>query len=64
MSMSLIYHAFGLHGYDYVRQEFVAGSLILHIRPKHKLIRCLECDSRHAFGGYKRTLDQDRTHWP
>ena len=45
MSTSFIYHAFGLQGYDYVRQSFVAGSVILWIRPKAKLIRCPRCKS-------------------
>ena len=45
MSTSFIYHAFGLQGYDYVRQSFIAGSVILWIRPKAKLIRCPKCKS-------------------
>lgn len=45
MSTSLLYHAFGLEGYDYVRQSFVAGSLIFTIRPKPKLVRCPCCRS-------------------
>lgn len=45
MSTSFIYHAFGLQGYDYVRQSFIAGSVILWIRPKAKLIRCPRCKS-------------------
>ena len=45
MSTSFIYHAFGLQGYDYVRQSYVAGSLIFYVRPKSKLIRCPCCRS-------------------
>lgn len=45
MSMSLIYHAFGLQCYDYVRQDFVAGNVILSIRAKDKLVRCPQCGS-------------------
>ena len=45
MSTSLLYHAFGLEGYGYVRQSFVAGSVILRIKPKAKLIRCPACKS-------------------
>jgi len=33
MSTSLIYHAFGLQCYDYVRQFFVAGNVILSFLP-------------------------------
>ena len=41
MSTSFLYHAFGLPGYDYVRQEFVGGNVLLHVRPKGKLVRCM-----------------------
>lgn len=41
MSTSFIYHAFGLQGFDYVRQEFVAGNIILTIHPKDHLVGCL-----------------------
>lgn len=34
MSMSFLCHAFGLPGYDYVRQEFVGGNVLLHVRPR------------------------------
>ena len=33
-------------GYDYVRQEFVGGNVLLHVRPKGKLVRCPCCRSR------------------
>ncbi len=46
MSPSLLYHAFGLEGYDYIRQSFIAGSVIFWIKPKAKLIRCPECKHR------------------
>lgn len=46
MSTSLLYHAFGLTGYDYVRQSFVAGNVIFDVRPKGRLIRCPDCGSR------------------
>jgi len=47
MSTSLLYHAFGLEGYGYVRQSFVAGRVIIRVKPKAKLIRCPECKSFH-----------------
>ncbi len=40
MSTSFIYHAFGLQCYDYLRQDFVAGNVILSIRAKDKLVCC------------------------
>jgi transposase len=46
MSTSLIYHGFGLRGYDYVRHDFVAGNILLTVRPKDELIRCPCCRSR------------------
>ncbi len=46
MSTSFVYHAFGLQGYDYIRQDFVAGNIILSVRPKDDLIRCPCCQSR------------------
>ena len=48
MSTSFLYHAFGLPGYDYVRQEFVGGNILLHVRPKDKLVRCPCCRSRNV----------------
>lgn len=48
MSTSFLYHAFGLSGYDYVRQEFARGNILLHVRPKSKLVRCPCCGSRNV----------------
>ncbi|GEM_PF-1448812 len=39
MFISFIYHAFDLRGFEYVRQDFVAGDIILKIQPKGKIIR-------------------------
>ncbi len=41
MSTSFIYHAFGLQCYDYVRQDFVAGNIILSIQAKTDLSAAL-----------------------
>ena len=49
MSTSLIYRAFGLRGYDYVRQDFIAGNIILKVQPKDDLIRCPCCHSKISF---------------
>ncbi|WP_338666600.1 hypothetical protein [Pseudodesulfovibrio methanolicus] len=40
MSTNFIYHAFGLRGYDYVRQDFIAGNIIMKVQPKDDLICC------------------------
>ncbi|WP_291326513.1 hypothetical protein [Desulfovibrio sp. UCD-KL4C] len=40
MSTSFIYHALDLSGYDYVRQDFVAGNMLIYVRPKAKLVKC------------------------
>lgn len=45
MSTSFLYHAFGLHGYTYARQSFVAGGIVFRVKPKAKLIRCPACCS-------------------
>lgn len=46
MSTAFMYHAFGLSGYDYVNQKFVNGSIIFHIRPKWRIVRCPICKNR------------------
>ncbi|WP_231856541.1 transposase family protein [Pseudodesulfovibrio piezophilus] len=46
MSTSFICHAFGLRGYDHVRQDFIAGNIILKVQLKDDLIRCPCCHSR------------------
>jgi transposase len=61
MSTSFLYHAFGLQGYDYVRQDFTAGKVILTIRPKGRLVRCPVCKSwdvvrRGTFTRWLRTV--------
>ena len=48
MSTSFVYHAFGLHGYDYVSQKFERGKIIMKIRPKARLIRCPVCNSQRV----------------
>jgi len=45
MSTSLIYHAFGLQGYEYVHQQFVGGRILFRVRPKAKLLCCFRCKS-------------------
>ncbi len=45
MSTSLLYHAFGLVGYRYVRQEFREGQVIFHIEQPRERLRCSHCGS-------------------
>ena len=35
MSTSLLYHAFGVRGYDYVRTQYLGGEVIFTMRPVH-----------------------------
>jgi transposase len=46
MSTSLLYHAFGLRGYDYVKTEFTEGAVVFTVRQRPHTCRCPQCDSR------------------
>jgi len=46
MSTSLLYHAFGLRGYDYVKTEYQEGGVIFTIRQRPHTRRCPVCNSR------------------
>jgi transposase len=46
MSTSLLYHAFGLRGYDYVNTEYTAGRVVFTIQQRPHTCRCPQCDSR------------------
>jgi len=58
MSTSLLYHAFGLTGYRYVRQEFREGRLIFRIEQPRERLRCPDCGGANVWaqGGVERTL--------
>jgi hypothetical protein len=45
MSTSLLYHAFGLVGYHYVRKEFREGQVVFHIEQLRERLRCSHCGS-------------------
>jgi transposase len=45
MSTSLLYHAFSIRGYEYVRTEYQGGEVIFTIRQEPKTFRCDECGS-------------------
>jgi hypothetical protein len=40
MSTSLLYHAFGIRGYQYVRTEYQGGEVVFTIRQAPKTLRC------------------------
>jgi transposase len=46
MSTSLLYHAFGVRGYEYVRTEYQGGQTTFTIRQEGKTLRCPACGSR------------------
>ena len=46
MSTSLLYHAFAIRGYEYVRTEYQGGSVIFTIQQAPKTYRCEACGSR------------------
>jgi transposase len=58
MSTSLLYHAFGLRGYDYVKTEYTEGRVIFTIRQRSPTCRCCVCGSRRVFprGHQERTF--------
>jgi transposase len=58
MSTSLLYHRFGLVGYRYVNQQFVAGATIFRIEQPRERLRCSRCgsDDVWAQGGADRSF--------
>jgi len=48
MSTSLLYHAFGIRGYDYVNTAFEEGRVIFTIRQRRHTYRCSVCGTRHV----------------
>jgi transposase len=48
MSTSLLYHGFGIHGYDYVRSRYEGGQVIFTIHQRRENLRCSVCRSRHV----------------
>jgi len=48
MSTSLLYHAFGIRGYKYVRTRYERGDVSFTICQDNKELRCPECNSRHV----------------
>jgi len=58
MSTSFLYHAFGMRGYSYIRQNFWAGNIIFNAKPQPKIIKCSNCNSKKVIkrGEYERWL--------
>src|SRR5712691_1797079 len=46
MSTSLLYHAFGIRGYDYVKTDYQEGGVIFTLRQRRHTYRCPVCNSR------------------
>jgi transposase len=56
MSTSLLYHAFGLKTYEYLRTEYRNGAVFFHVKKKEGAQYCTNCRSRHVVraGQYQR----------
>ena len=48
MSTSLLYHAFGVRGYRYVRTDYVEGDVVFTIKQTRNSCRCPVCGSDAA----------------
>jgi len=48
MSTSLLYHAFGIRGYQYTRTDYQGGQTIFTIRQEPETCRCPACGSPHV----------------
>jgi transposase len=46
MSTSLLYHAFAIRGYEYVRTEYQGGNVVFTIQQPPKTFRCEACGAR------------------
>src|SRR5271167_5272075 len=49
MSTSLLYHAFGLHGYTYRSQHFEGGCIFFCIDQPRDRLRCSQCASENVW---------------
>ena len=48
MSTGLLYHAFGVRGYRYLRTEHEGGMTLFHVEPSDKTVCCSACGSRNV----------------
>jgi hypothetical protein len=46
MTTRLLYHAFAIRGYEYIRTKYQSGEVIFTIAHKSKMYRCQACGSR------------------
>ena len=58
MSTSLMYHAFGLRGYQYVKSSFAGARVTLYVRSTRDQLRCSDCggDNFWSQGSVTRTF--------
>lgn len=56
MSTSLLYHAFGVRDYRYLKTEYIAGGVIFTVERKAETCRCAACGSENVWrqGGVTR----------
>jgi len=56
MSTSLLYHAFGIRGYEYRRSDYVGGEVYFTVFQERERLRCPACGSAQvtAHGGVQR----------
>jgi len=47
MSTSLLYHGFGLVGYEYVRTQYAGGAVSFSVKRRRRKFRCSSCRSRN-----------------
>lgn len=48
MSTSLLYHAFGIRGYDYVATRYQGGEIFVMVEAPRESFRCPACGSAHV----------------
>jgi len=48
MSTSLLYHGFGVRGYDYVNSKYEGGTVVFTLRPKAFELQCSACRSHNV----------------
>lgn len=56
MSTSLLYHAFGVRGYQQTKIEFDGGAALFYVEPSEKSVCCSQCGSNNVV----RRGDKDR----
>ena len=49
MSTSLLYHAFGIHGYSYCSQHFSGGCIFFRIEQPRDRLKCSQCGSDNVW---------------